>query len=152
MSQVRVLQRPLARAFLNRWLLAAFPGALDVVSTLAEEGKLLDWEKVYPLNQAEFAQLSHKFDKPVRLRWALRGVGLSDTNLFYQQSAATCQFLYHGEKGKYRKQLADYVAAYYTGKNSQLVVEKAFGLAPNELGEKVVAFASKVMKGWKPKK
>lgn len=125
---------------------------LDVVSTLAAEGKLLDWETVYPLNQAEFAQLSHKFDKPARLRWALHGVRMSDTNLFYQQSAATCQFLYHGEKGKYRKQLADYVAAYYTGKNSKLDSDRAFGLSPNELGEKTVAFADKVMKGWKPKK
>ncbi|MCH7888711.1 MAG: hypothetical protein IIA00_05480 [Proteobacteria bacterium] len=46
----------------------------------------------------------------------------------------------------------DYVAAYYTGKNSKLDIDRAFGLSPNELGEKTVAFAGKVMKGWKPKK
>ena len=54
--------------------------------------------------------------------------------------------------GKYRERLLDYVTAFYTSQKKQTDIQTAFGLAPEELGAKVEAFAQKVMDGWRPPK
>ncbi len=124
--------------------------SLDSVVTLKRASKLLDWKKLYPLNQIEFAGLGKNFDVRVRRRWALRDFGFSETNCFYQQAGATCQFLYWGEGGAYRKRLLDFVTAYYTGDKDKTSIPAAFGLEPEALGAKVEAFAEAVAKGWRP--
>ncbi|MGQ0612314.1 MAG: hypothetical protein ACT4PV_00990 [Planctomycetaceae bacterium] len=124
--------------------------SLDSVATLQKAGKLVDWKKLYPLNQIEFAGLGKNFEVPVRRRWALRDFGFSETNCFYQQAGATCQFLYWGEEGAYRTRLLDFVTAYYTGDKDKTTIPAAFGLDPEELGKKVEAFAEAVAKGWRP--
>ena len=116
---------------------------LDIVADLSERGaKLLDWNKVYPLNQRDFHEvLSKEFNVRPNLRWSLQHIGLSEVNLFYQQAGATCHYLFHANKGKLREKLLEYVVAYYTNDGTMTQVEEAFGMTPDELGEKVAAFA-----------
>lgn len=123
---------------------------LDVIAGLAKEQKLLPWEKVYPLSQAAFSQLGMAFNVRVPRRWSLQVAGFSETNLFYYQAGATCQFLYHGDNGAWRQRLVEYVTNYYMGKQEFTSTESAFGLSPDELGRKVVAFAQSVQAGWRP--
>ena len=70
--------------------------------------------------------------------------------LWYMQAAATCHFLYHAENGKYRKALTDYVVNHYTSNAREMSIKKAFGMRPDQLGAKVIEFANKVQKGWRP--
>lgn len=123
---------------------------LDTVATLGKAGKLIPWEKLYPLNQAEFQNLGKEFNIKVERRWSLQIQGFSETNLFYQQAGATCQFLFFGENGAYRERLLEFVKSYYTGRKEGTGIEAAFGLAPADLGAKVLAFAEAVQKGWRP--
>ena len=89
----------------------------------------------------------------VKKTWGIRPQPINQIRLFYEQSAATCHFLYWGEGGKYRDQLLDYVTVYYTGQEGKTGVESHFGLTPQELGEKVEAYAKAVIyEGWRPKK
>jgi hypothetical protein len=116
--------------------------SLDVVRAMPAK-RLIPWNQLYALSQIDFAQLSHDDGGPVTLRWNLRQQLLPSSRLFYEQSAATCQYLFHAEDGKYRAQLLKYVDAYYDGKVADLDIARAFGVNPAVLGEQVQAFARK---------
>ena len=104
------------------------------------------WDALFRLSSKSFHRLSHEPRHQVRLRWRLgRNVSLSDANLFYDQAAATVHFLYHGERGTYRDELLAYLKAYYTGDEAGLDVQEAFGLSPDELGERVRAFSREML-------
>jgi hypothetical protein len=55
-------------------------------------------------------------------------------------------YLYHGEGGRYRGQLYDYVVNYYTGNADMLPIDAAFGMSEEELGKRAAEFARKVVK------
>ena len=126
---------------------------LDTVAALSRAGKLISWDKLYPLTRVGFnIDLKKTFDyATVNRKWAIRPDPISEIVLFYQQSGATCQFLYWGENGAYRTRLLDYVKNYYTSQQGKTSIEAVFGLTPQKLGEKVEAFAQAVMSGWRPK-
>ncbi len=82
-------------------------------------------------------------DVPSRFRLAVRGQ-LSQINLFYSQAAAATLYLYAAEGGRHRDALLDYVERYYTcrpGEGAVMSVEKAFGVAPATLGDRVREWA-----------
>jgi hypothetical protein len=125
--------------------------SLDTVHVLSKKGKLLPWDTVYGLDFRKFHGLPRDSGifRIVR-RWYVGEWGLTPARVFYEQATATFHFLYHGEKGRYREKLLDYVTSYYTGKKQKLSVEAAFGMKPQELGKKVEAFAARVAGGWRP--
>jgi hypothetical protein len=72
---------------------------------------------------------------------------MSRANVYYAQAAAACAFLFHGDDGAHRAKLLDYVARYYTAQPKDfagLAVAEHFGIEPDELGAKIVAFATQV--------
>jgi hypothetical protein len=125
--------------------------SLDAVASMQTSGKLLDWKKLYAGSAVDFWALSKKPDIVVRRRWMLGAMNVSPAQMWYVQSAATCQYLYHAENGKYREALIDYVVQHYTNQRAKMPTKVAFGLEPEELGRRVVAFASQVANGWEPR-
>jgi len=81
----------------------------------------------------------------------LEPVGITPRRLFYEQAGATCQFLYHGENGKYHQPFLDNVCNYYSARVPELDPQKAFGLESEELGRRTVQFARAVAAGWRPR-
>jgi hypothetical protein len=71
----------------------------------------------------------------------LREASLVD--LFYEQAAGACQYLFHAEGGKYREKLLEYAVAYYSGERDAVDFRRFFNMAPGELGKKILAFAKK---------
>jgi len=129
--------------------------SINVVAALSrqKEKKLIDWDKTYTLSQAEFhgEGLGKKgIFATARKKWGITPLPLVEIRLFYEQSAATCHYLYWADKGKYRKQLLDYVTSFYTARSAETGIEKAFGLTPQQLGARVEEWAREVVDGWKP--
>ncbi|MHC4940668.1 MAG: hypothetical protein ACYTHK_17135 [Planctomycetota bacterium] len=125
--------------------------SLDTIASMAESGKLIDWKKLYTGTSIDFWALSKSPDIVVRRRWMLGSIPVSKAQLWYMQSAATCQFLYHAENGKYRDALFDYVVNHYTSKRKKMSTVEAFGMEPERLGRRVVVFAKEVANGWEPR-
>lgn len=126
--------------------------SLDTVLAVAKAGKLLPWTDVYTMDHRGFNALPRKQESAFRVvcRWHLGALLVTPASLFYDQSAATVHFLYHGEGGAYRERLLDYVTDRYTGKKERLPIETAFGMTPAELGKRVEAYAGRVASGWRP--
>jgi len=120
-------------------------------SSRTRSSPLIDWKTLYGGTSLTFWALDKKMDISVRRRWKLGADIVSKTQLWYVQSAATCQYLYHAEDGKYRRALLDYVVHHYTGKAKLMPIQKAFGMSPEALGKRVEEFARKVRAGWRPK-
>ena len=125
--------------------------SLDTVHVLSRKRQLLPWDTVYGITMRTFRGLPRDSGilRVVR-KWYVGEWNLTPARLFYEQATATLHFLYHGDKGRYREKLLDFVTSYYTGKKDRLNVEAAFGLKPNELGRRVEAFAAQVAEGWRP--
>jgi len=133
----------------------AHASSIDIVADLAEQGKVIPWDKLYKLSQQDFRnpeKLSQRgMHAAANKRWAIRPQPLAAIRLFYEQSAATCHFLYWGENGRYRDMLLDYVTYYYTAKEDRTSIPSAFGLSEKELGEKVEKWCKAVIDGgWRP--
>jgi len=124
--------------------------SLDTLASMATSRRLIPWKTLYEGTSVTFWALPKKADILVRRRWRLGSETLSTTQLWYEQSAATCHFLYHAENGKYRKALIDFVVNHYTNKKERMPVHVAFGMTPEQLGKRVVEFAQAVAKGWEP--
>ncbi|MEM7305164.1 MAG: hypothetical protein AAF682_00770 [Planctomycetota bacterium] len=112
------------------------------VATGATDEQRVPWELVFGLSQADFQRL----DRDTALRVPLRTrLGMeshaSATSLFYAQSQTACYYLFEAEGGRHREALLAYLGAYYRGDAEQLDVERAFGLSPQALGERALAFA-----------
>jgi hypothetical protein len=129
--------------------------SLDIVADLSKQGKLIRWEKLYGLNQIEFRDPEKleqgKVHATAHKHYGINPQPINQIRLFYEQSAATCHFLYWGENGKYRDALLDYVTNYYSGKEAKTGIKAAFGLSPEELGKKVEKYAiSVILEGSRP--
>jgi len=115
--------------------------SLDVVRALAEKNALLPWSRVYTMSQAMFGLLTAE-DGPTLVRdWAMGEQKISVRRVFYEQAAATCHYLYHAEKGKYRRALLDCLRGHYTVDTKKFDIAALVGMTTNELGARVVAFA-----------
>jgi hypothetical protein len=126
--------------------------SLDCVNALVKRKLLLPWASIYAMDYEHFTRLSHDgaAAHPLVRRWHMGKEGLTDARIFYEQAAATVHFLFHGEGGKYRQQLLDYVTSQYTGKRDRLTIAAAFGMSADDLGRRVEAYAQKVAEGWRP--
>ncbi len=124
--------------------------SLDVVQSLATAGGLIEWSRLYAITGKDFVALSRENKTPVIRRWSLRKSLCSERRIFYKQAGATCAYLFHAEGGALRPRLIDFVIASYTGQSDKLDPRVAFGMAPEELGGRVVEFARRVASGWKP--
>ncbi|MEE8106626.1 MAG: hypothetical protein V3T86_13910 [Planctomycetota bacterium] len=114
--------------------------SIDSVDALRKKNALIPWKLFYGLDQRTAQSLGKKSKVTVALRWHLIPSKLSEFSIFYEQSAATCHFLYRGEGGRHRKALMDFVVRYYSGDPSTSDLKAAFGLTPEELGAKVELF------------
>lgn len=124
--------------------------SLDVMQAIKTK-YMIPWDVLYGMSQVGFHQLpGEPVSPPVPLRWNLQPTILTGLRLFYEQAGATCQFLYHGDNGKYRSKLVDFVCNYYSGRVPELEPKKAFGLEAAELGRRTVEFARAVANGWQP--
>jgi hypothetical protein len=126
--------------------------SLDMVQALERSSpeSLLDWNRIYAISQRRFLALDRERKIPYARRWSLGFGKASETRLFYDQAAATCQYLFHAENGKHRTALLRYVIDYYTGNEERLDPKVAFGMSGGELGTKTTAFAQAVARGWRP--
>jgi len=124
--------------------------SLDTLASMPASEELIDWKLLYGGTAVDFRAIPRQPDRIVRRRWFLGKMPVSTANLWYFQAAATCHFLYHAEDGRYRKALLEYVVNHYTDRRARMPVAAAFGLEPEELGRRVLAFAKAVADGWEP--
>jgi hypothetical protein len=113
----------------------------------ARDDQLLPWKVLFRREHVNLLGLEgHSFDA-LPLTWSLGSLTTpGGVGLFYAQSAVVCMYLYHGEGGRYRGQLYDYVVNYYTGNADMLPIDAAFGMSEEELGKRAAEFARKVVK------
>ncbi len=133
----------------------AHANSIDVIASLSERGELIPWPKLYTLSQVDFRNPKKlnqtKLSATAHKRWATRPQPFRAIRQFYEQSAATCHYLYWGEKAKYRNKLLDYVTVYYTAQEGKTAIEAAFGMTEEELGRRVEKWCKSVIKnGWRP--
>jgi hypothetical protein len=115
--------------------------SLDLVAN-APAGALLEWDAFFRLNLERFEALSptETIDVPLSRALGRRG-RVSRLSLFYHQAAAVCHFLHDGDGGRHRAALREYVLAWYGGRTRELDVQRAFGMTPDELGARALAWA-----------
>ncbi len=121
-------------------------GSFDVIAN-ATPKQLHSWRMVYNASQPVFWRLK-RYDqaRKIPMRWRLGYSHIvSEAGIFYDQAAATCHYLYHAG-AKERRALLDYVRQYYTGglPPKQESIANVFGMSPEELGRRVVAYAKKM--------
>ncbi len=130
--------------------------AIDIIADLSKQKKVLDWANLLSLTQVDFRNPEKLEQKKrhavIKKKWALRPQPIVAIRLFYEQSAATCHYLYWAENGKYRQALLDYVTNFYCARTEKTDIKNAFGLTPEQLGANVEKFCIDVMNGWHPPK
>ncbi|MEZ6009950.1 MAG: hypothetical protein R3F05_19625 [Planctomycetota bacterium] len=122
---------------------------LDILAGLAPKDAL-PWDALFDMPQVALGQLTRR--KPVQASswWKLdQGYQLDGVNLFYLQSGAVCQYLLfaHGDGGAALKSL---VRAWYDGSYKPGMVKQVTGVAPDELGKRVLAFCRQCRDGKLP--
>ena len=128
---------PAARSFASE---SRDSNCLDVVANAAPV-QLLPWDRVLGASQLQAQAFDRRERAVVASSWLLGSArSLSSINMFYYQSAAVCDFLYHGDHGSHRKALLEYLVRYYTG-GDRLDIEAAFGMDAAGLGQRTVAHA-----------
>ncbi len=115
-------------------------GRLDTVAN-CPEGGLLDWGRLFALNYAQVVQLDpHPYEPEllVPISWLEGRVRImTETALFYAQSAVACHYLFSHEEGALREGLLRFLVAYYSGNEAGVDMEAAFGIKAEELGRRV---------------
>lgn len=101
---------------------------------------LLAWRELLGASFETYAKLETRPTCQLALDWQL-GVRhpRSPLQLFYAQGAALAHYLYAAEGGRHRALLLEAVEGYYRG--APVEVAARLGLAPEELGARVVAWA-----------
>jgi hypothetical protein len=124
------------------------PGAqcLDILAGAPER---TDWAGYFDVRHQEFERLSRENRHKIGLRNQLgQSITLSDLALFYATSGAVCEYLFHAG-AKERAALLAYVRDAYTGnvRAGTAHIRDRFGMSPDELGRKAVAWARDVTTG-----
>lgn len=71
-------------------------------------------------------------------------VVLDPVQVFYRQAAAVCHWLYFADNGALRAKLVDFISDYYSGEPADALRFKTrFGIDPDDLGGRIVAYARK---------
>ncbi len=121
---------------------------VDLVASARPE-QLLDWEWLAKASRREFGDLLEHAGTAIGIPSSRRrGTGYQTLpiDLFYAQLAMLCRYLYEAEGGRYRRQLLEYVSAYYRGALDQLDFAKAFGRSAKAMGPGVAEFAKAQMR------
>lgn len=114
--------------------------SLAAVAALADQKRLIPWSRYFAMDYDAFSKLDHEYEIPVPGGRELAGGGLfSETNVFYAQGAATCQYLFEANDGALREKLLEYLRLQYIGTPPD--IEAHFGMAPDALGARIVAWA-----------
>jgi hypothetical protein len=113
----------------------------DSLDTLAAMGApLLPWPQLCALSYEDYRALETRPTAELPLAWRLgMRTARSPMHFFYAQAGGLAHFLWEAEDGAYRSLLIEAVRAYYAG--TPLDIARATGLAPAELGARVLAFA-----------
>ena len=115
--------------------------ALDITANVNGHMRL-NWTDVLEGTKVDFENTSTLDERTVgsSLQSGASRV-LSSRALYYAQAAAVCNYLYHAEEGRQRKQLLDYLVAYYAGDRDALDMQRAFGSGVGALGDQAILFA-----------
>jgi hypothetical protein len=113
--------------------------SLDTLRNAGVE-ELLSWRELLAASFETYAKLETRTTCLLALDWQL-GVRhpRSPMQLFYAQSAALAHYLYEAEGGRHRALFLEAVEGFYRGRPAD--VSAALGLAPEELGARVQAWA-----------
>jgi hypothetical protein len=119
---------------------------LDVVANSAGAA-VIPWDQLVALPQAALVGLGAIPPQPIPLTWHLGVVAPTNgIGLFYAQSAALASYLFHGDGGRQRTKLLDYLVAYYSGTRMDLDFAEHFGTTAAELASHVVAHAQSAVR------
>jgi hypothetical protein len=115
--------------------------SLDIVAN-AEARSFVPWHLLVRMTQGDFFRLNKEAHLSVPLSQYL-GLEreMSQARMFYDQSAAICEYLFEADQGRHRPVLIEYVGNYHRDRRSRLDFESAFGIDPKELGKRVIDFA-----------
>ncbi len=123
-------------------------GSLDTVAS-AKPKQLHPWKNIFNFSSIEFWLLDRKNRRhEIPMQWRLGYFHkISDSGMYYAQSAAACHYLYHAGEQE-RRQLLAYVRDYYTAKIPRRgdSINNHFGLSPEALGQRVLEYAKRVSK------
>ncbi len=118
---------------------------IDMFAHVPEKDRVA-WNTQLTVSQVGFhTRLSKQSEVPVVRTHYLGGYATSEASIFYSQAATTCSFLFHGEDGKFRKALLEYVVNWYSGVDDKLSPEAGFGVSAAQLGTKVGSFAKEIL-------
>lgn len=113
----------------------------DSLDTLAAEGApLSSWARLLALSYQDYRALETRPTAELPLAWRLgMRTARSPMHAYYAQAGSLAHWLWEAEGGAYRPLLVAAVRGYYAG--APLDLARAIGLAPDELGARVRAFA-----------
>jgi hypothetical protein len=126
------------------------PARAASLDTVANAGAhLLPWGELLAANFEDYRRLETRPVANLALDWQL-GVEAprSPMQLFYAQAAALAHYLHEAEGGAQRALLLDAVAAFQRG--APLDLARALGTGPDELGRRVVAWATRASEASTP--
>jgi hypothetical protein len=125
---------------------------LDGLQALARQqaDKLHPWTSVFALSGRDAGKLPDKNVIPVVRNWSLSTRLYSVYHVYREQASGAFAYLWMAEQGKYRKRLLQAVADYHHNRAAAITPEAITGLKAEEVGQKAVAFAKGVAKGWRP--
>jgi hypothetical protein len=113
----------------------------DSLDTVSGAPRLLPWEQVLTMPQAEFRGLADEPAVEVPHRWVLgRRRRLSETNLFYAQSAAACHWMLRADGGKRKEVLLDWIRDLHAGATGPDDVARRLGTSPADAGKAILAW------------
>lgn len=121
---------------------ASAPARAASLDTLVNAGAkdLLPWRVLLSASYDDYTRLETRTTCTLALDWQLGAQApRSPMQLFYAQGGALAHFLYEADGGARRALLLRAVEAYYRGQPLDVAAE--LGLTPEDLGERVVAWA-----------
>lgn len=114
---------------------------LDLAAHLPA-GEEYPWPRLFRATRALAQMPAGEELVPVGLSRRLGAfIPMDRTALFYAQSAAAARYLFENEDGAKRRALLEYLIAWYRGDTGGVDVGRAFGLEPQQLGERILAWA-----------
>lgn len=115
--------------------------SLDLVASSPASDRLA-WPEVFAASHGDFTRFGIDATREIALAWRLGAYSReSDVRVFYGQAAATCHWMYAAENGAHRRALLELLRAAYVEGGANASIERALGLASEEIGRAVVEHA-----------
>ena len=116
------------------------------MKSLFLKSSFLILSSVFVVNASEPGQVETEVESVQDSRFT-NNEGMSETNMFYAQSAAACAYLFLSEDGKRREALLQYLVDYYAGRFDELDLKAAFGMDAEAIGAASKEYAISIGRG-----